>query len=339
MKLRVGLIGLGEHWQTRHRPALLALSNRYEVKAVCCEIARKSEVAARDFNAVALDGFRVMMERPDIDAVLALSPDWVGPLPMIAACEAGKAVFSAAALDIAPEQIDEVRERIDRSGVAFMAELPRRFAPATIRLKELIATKLGKPKLLFCHERLPAEAQSNRLRRGKYCPLSWRHLMEGVDWVSYIIGRPPRSVLSAIHEQHSHERDAFYQMMNIEYPGSDGTDEPIMVQMSVGHYVPERWHDALAYRRPASMQICCERGMAFVDLPSNVIWFDDAGQHTESLESERPVGERMLEYFFRSVTSLVRRSSDLNDSYRAMRVVIAAQDSARSGCRQHLHFD
>lgn len=336
MRLRVGLIGLGENWQSRHRPALLAMADRFEVKAICCEIAKRSEVAAAEFNALAMDGFRAMMERDDIDAVLALSPDWVGPLPMVAACEAGKAVFSAAALDIIPEQIDELRERIDRSGVAFMAELPRRFAPATIRLKELIATRLGQPKLLFCHERLPAEAQSSRLRRGKYNPLSWRHLMEIVDWISYVVGRQPDSVMSAIHEQHCSERDAFYQMMNIEYPSAQEGLPPVMAQLSVGHYVPQRWADALNYRRPASMQICCERGMAFVDLPSNVIWFDDAGQHTESLDTERPVGERMLEYFFRSVTSLVRRSSDLNDSCRAMQVVIAARESARTGNRQDL---
>jgi predicted dehydrogenase len=339
MKLRVGLIGLGENWLTRHRPALLAMSDRFEVKAICCEIARKAEQVARDFNAMPMDGFRAMVERDDIDAVLALSPDWVGPLPMVAACESGKAVFSAGALDIAVEQLDQVRRRIEKSGVAFMAELPRRFAPATIRLKELIATRLGAPRLMFCHERLPAEAQSNRLRRGQYCPLTWRHLMELVDWCSYLVGRPPRSVLSALHEQHAPHRDAWYQMVNLEFPSEIDGAPPVMSQMSVGHYVPDRWPDALAYRRPASIQICCDRGMAFVDLPSNVVWFDDSGPHLESLESERPVGERMLDQFHRAVTSLVRRNADLDDSVRAMRVVQAAQESVRTGQRQTLELD
>lgn len=339
MKLRVGLIGLGENWLTRHRPALLAMSDRFEVKAICCEIARKADQVARDFNAMPMDGFRAMVEREDIDAVLALSPDWVGALPMVAACESGKAVFSAGALDIAAEQLDQVRRRIENSGVAFMAELPRRFAPATIRLKELIATRLGAPRLMFCHERLPAEAQSNRLRRGQYCPLTWRHLMELVDWCGYLVGRPPGSVLSALHEQHAAHRDAWYQMVNLEFPPEAEGLPPVMAQMSVGHYVPDRWPDALAYRRPASIQICCDRGMAFVDLPSNVVWFDDSGPHSESLESERPVGERMLDQFHRAVTSLVRRNADLDDSVRAMRVVQAAQESVRTGQRQMLELD
>lgn len=338
MKLRVGLIGLGDHWQTRHRPALHSLSDRFEVKAICCEIARRSEQAAKEFNAVPMDGFRAMVEREDIDAVLAFSPDWVGPLPIVAACEAGKSVFCSTVLDIAADQVDEIHQRVDRSGVAFMAELPKRYAPATIRLKELIATRLGPPRLMFCHERMAAEGQSNRLRRGDYCPLVWRHLMESIDWCSYIVGRPPASVASALHEEHSSQRDAFYQMLNLEFPPEPGGTVPVMSQMSVGHYIPERWPDALAFRRPASIQIGCERGVAFVDLPSTVIWFDDAGQHTESLEQDRPVGEQMLSMFYRAVTSLVRRSTDLVDTYRAMRVVLAANESVRTGARQHLEW-
>jgi hypothetical protein len=54
------------------------------------------------------------------------------------------------------------------------------------------------------------------------------------------------------------------------------------------------------------------------------------------IEADRPIGERMLEYFFRSVTSLIRRSSDLNDSVNAMQVVMAATESARTGQRQQL---
>ena len=59
MKLRVGLIGLGSHWETRHRPALRALSDRFEVCAVCDQVALRAEQAAREWNARACDGFRV----------------------------------------------------------------------------------------------------------------------------------------------------------------------------------------------------------------------------------------------------------------------------------------
>ena len=57
-------------------------------------------------------------------------------LPILAACDAGKAVYCAAALDLDFDRLRDVKERLDESGIAFMAELPRRHAPATLRLKE-----------------------------------------------------------------------------------------------------------------------------------------------------------------------------------------------------------
>ena len=58
------------------------------------------------------------------------------------------------------------------------------------------------------------------------------------------------------------------------------------------------------------------------------MWFDEAGRHMESLESERPVGEQLLSQFYRAVTSLVRKSSGLEDSCVALATVMAAQASA-----------
>lgn len=337
MKIRVGLIGLGDQWNARHRPALIALSDRFQVTAICCEVAERSKSVADEFGAVAVDGFRAMIERNDIDAVLALAPDWVGPLPLIAASEAGKAVYSCTALDISPGQALEIRKRIDASGVAFMAEFPRRYAPATTRVKELIATRLGQPHLLFCHDRMPVERQSDRLRRGDYCPLVWRHMMEQVDWCRYIVGADPVSVVSSIYDSPG-DRQTFYQSVSLEFPTSESGITPL-VQLSLGHYIPERWSDALAYRRPASIQICCDNGMAFIDLPNTLTWFNDAGQHNESLETERPVGEQMLNQFYRSITSLVHNQSGLIDAYRAMKVVLASNESAETGQRIDIRFD
>ena len=42
MRLRVGLIGLGRAWENRHRPALCALADRFEVRAVCEQVALRA---------------------------------------------------------------------------------------------------------------------------------------------------------------------------------------------------------------------------------------------------------------------------------------------------------
>ncbi len=56
----------------------------------------------------------------------------------------------------------------------------------------------------------------------------------------------------------------------------------------------------------------------------------------ESLDSERPVGEQLLNQFHRAVTSLVRNTSGLEDAFQAMSIVQQARESHRTGCRMPL---
>ena len=69
MRLRVGLIGLGEVWQVRHAPALRALADRFEVRAVCDQVRHRAELAAAEFHAEAVDGYHALIQREDIDCL------------------------------------------------------------------------------------------------------------------------------------------------------------------------------------------------------------------------------------------------------------------------------
>jgi predicted dehydrogenase len=336
MKLRVGLVGLGNAWEVRHRQALRALSDRFEVRAVCEPVAHRAEIAARDFAADAVDGFRVLAEREDVDAVLVLSGQWYGALPILAACDAGKAVYCAAALDFDTEQARQIKERVEASGVAFMAEFPRRQAPATLRLKELIATRLGNPRLLFCHQRVPTESQSAQRALPKAVVSRTHDLVELVDWCRYVVGGEPTSVLGLSHVTSADPEQIDYEMMSLDFSGPSGPGTRVTSQISSGRYMPACWPEAVSYRPPAALQVACEDGIAFIDLPSTLVWFDKAGRHMESLDSERPVGEQMLSQFFRAVTSLVRSTSGLEDAYRAMSIVQQAHRSHAEGRRIEL---
>jgi hypothetical protein len=100
---------------------------------------------------------------------------------------------------------------------------------------------------------------------------------------------------------------------------------------------------AYAAQAPASMTVRrrlfaedASQGIAFIDLPAGLVWFDTAGRHQESLDADRSVGEQMLFQFHRKVTSLVRPESSLDDVLRAMRVVQAATTSQNEGRRVYL---
>ena len=106
-----------------------------------------------------------------------------------------------------------------------------------------------------------------------------------------------------------------------------------MAIVGCGDYVPDGLKESLSYRRPADLKVVCERGIAFVDLPSTIAWFDEAGQHLETLDHERPVGELLLIHFHRAVESLVLKSSSLEDAHRAILIANQAKLSCEQGKR------
>jgi len=339
MKVRVGLVGLGEGWERRHLPALQALADRFEVRAVCDQVGHRAQLAAAQFGAQTVDGFRALAAREDVDAVLLLAPQWYGPLPILAACGQRKAIYCGQGACFEPDRADAIRKCVESAGVVFMAELPRRQSPATLRLKELIATRLGPPRLLFCHHRMPS---GDRRSHPPGCfaePSILQELVELVDWCRYVVGKEPHGVSGVSHGTHGtgDETEADYVMMSLDFSeegASPGTGA--IAQISCGRYFPAGWHEAIAYRPLAALQACCEQGIAFVDLPSTVVWFDEAGRHQESLESERPASEQLLAQFHRAIGGAARKGNDLEDACRALAIVQQAVRSFREGRRVEL---
>jgi predicted dehydrogenase len=296
-------------------------------------VSHRAELAAGDFGATAVDGFQALVHREDIDAILILSAGWYGSLPIFAACEAGKAVYLGTRLDLTPDDARKIKQQVEQSGIAFMAELPRRQAPATLRLKELTATALGSPRLVFCHRRLPlVEHRTGGPRPGGQTPLG-QELVELVDWCRYVVGREPKWVTGVTWHKAADEQGEDYQMLSLDFSEGEDPGTGPVAQISCGRYIPAPWSEAVTYRPLAAMQVSCQRGIAFVDLPATLVWFDEAGRHQESLQSERPVGEQLLAQFHRVVTGRGPKICGLDDAYRALAIVEQAVNSHRRGRR------
>lgn len=322
-----------------------ALSERFEVRAVCDPVSHRAETAAAGFGAAAVDGFRVLTAREDIDAVLILGCQWQGSLPILAACDSGKAVYYGSALGLEPQQALRIKQRVQESGIAFMVELPRRQSPATLRLKELIATELGPPRLLFCHQRLlvdetdhpPAETSQRPAVVGgvvsTHTPTPRQELVELVDWCGYVVDKEPTWVTGMMHRREGDGSEEDYQMMSLGFCEGAEPGTGAVAQISCGRYIPARWREAVTYRPLAALQVSCPRGIAFVDLPSTLVWFNEAGRHQESLESDRPVGEQLLMQFYRVATSPVTKTYNLDEACRALAIVDKARISHRKGRR------
>ena len=309
------------------------MSDRFEVHAVCDQVAHRAEQVAAEFNADTVDGYRTLAMREDIDAVLLLSPQWYGALPILAACESGKAVYCAAGLDLEFEEVQLVKTRVVESGIAFMAEFPRRHSPATIRLKGIDCHPLGQAAFGVLSSTFGRPTSEHCLPVRPPEHFSAQHLVELVDWCCYVIDRQPSLVTGLMHRTGCNAADDDYQMMSLDFsesahPGSGPVAQDQLRalhsrRLARGHHLsPAGVHAGFV-----------PNGIAFVDLPATLVWFDEAGRHVESLDSERPIGEQMLTQFYRAVTSLVRLTSDLEDAYRALYIVREARRSHQEGRR------
>ena len=308
------------------------MRDRFQVIGIYNSVSALAEVVARELDAERFDSFRAVMESPSLDAVLVLEDDWYQMMPLYAACDYGKAVFCGAELNLDPSTANQIRSQIQSSGIAFMTEFPRRFAPATLRLKELIATRLGRPRLLFCHRRLACESKDARNARSLDAR-SQRELIELVDWCNYIVADSPSWVQAIKHTSNQLPHNSDYQILSLGFGTPENDPRAILAQISCGAYIPEVWHEAIAFRPPAAIQVCCEKGVAFIDLPSTLVWFDDAGRHQESLDTEMSVGQQMFGQFHRSITSLLRKTNDLEETCRALHILEMAKKSTEIGAR------
>ena len=89
-KLRVGVIGLGRLWESRYKPALVRLADRYRIVAVYDQVARRSELDANVLGAQAASGLRELINRNDVDVIFLLSPQWFGLHSLELAVSSGK---------------------------------------------------------------------------------------------------------------------------------------------------------------------------------------------------------------------------------------------------------
>jgi predicted dehydrogenase len=337
VRLRVGVIGLGRLWEARHKPALLRLKDRFQVTAVYDQVMRRAEIEAGHLGCAAAEGLVALVERPDVDVIYVLSPQWFGLYPIELACAAGKPVYCGLPMASGLEELESLAAQVESSGIAFMPEFARRFYPATLRLRELLATTLGAPRLilgqnrLFGFDRYGQPGPTTQMAPAALLIDPGSYLL---DWCSFLFQAPPAAVQGNASVVLPAATDAGtaavsdFESFVVEYEGGG------MAQISFGRYHRNPWGDATRFLPQAGFQVYAERGVAWLELPDRIQWSDADGTHEEKLPLEPTVGDILNEQFHRLVRgdhslaptigdalSLARRVSDLSRSQREGRKI------------------
>ncbi len=156
-KINVGLIGAGRigRLHAEHLAFRIPEANLVAVSDIILAAAQKC--AAQFGIPTAAQDHRVIMENPDIEAVIICSSTDTHSQMIEEAAEAGKHIFCEKPIDFDLARIDRALAAVEKAGVKLQIGFNRRFDPNFRRVRELVAAgKIGKPHLLRITSRDPA---------------------------------------------------------------------------------------------------------------------------------------------------------------------------------------
>lgn len=329
LRLRVGVIGLGRLWEARHKPALARLRDRFQVTAVYDQVFRRAEIEAGQLNCAAVAGLNALIERPDVDVVYLLTPQWFGLHPIEIACRCRKPVYCALPLIADPAEIESLAVLVEASRIPFMPEFARRFYPATLRLKELLATVLGPPRLILGQNRLYAFDRYGK--PGPETQIAPAPLLIDpgsylLDWCMFLFqGEPSALSSTAATIVPGAGEGPDFESFEAQFDGG-GT-----AQVSFGRYYRNAWGEATKFLPAPGFQVYAERGAAWLELPDRIQWTDPQGAHDERLPLEPTVGEVLGEQFHRLVRGDHSLAPTMNDVLAVARGLSILRQSQREG--------
>jgi predicted dehydrogenase len=327
----VGVIGLGRLWEARHKPALLKMPDRLRVASVYDQVARRARMEAVALGCSAAEGLTALIERPDIDVVYLLSPQWFGLHAARLARRAGKPVYCALPLAADPDDLQDLADEVRSSGVPFVPELARRFYPATLRLRELLATTLGPPRLVQGHVRLSGfDRYGTPGPSTQLAPLPIGVDPGGnlLDWCRTVFQAEPTAI-QAYGTTLDPEREASaagdFEGFLLWFPGG------ALAQVTISRLPRPCWEAATRFLPPPGMQVFAERGAAWLEMPDRIQWVDAQGHHEDRLPLEPTIGEAMNEHFHRRIRGQQSMSPTIDDALAAARLVRALRRSRDEG--------
>ncbi|CAA9581717.1 MAG: Myo-inositol 2-dehydrogenase [uncultured Thermomicrobiales bacterium] len=205
VRVRVGVVGLGEVAQIVHLPILQALADRYEIAALC-DVSPGLLAAMGERYGVPPErryaDAHELAAQPDLGAVFVLNSDEYHAEHAIAAIRHGKHVLVEKPMCLSEREAVEIVAARDAAGVQVMVAYMRRFAPA---FTEAVAAVRALPKINYARvrdiigaNRLIIEQSSAVLRFDDVpAPLGEERAERARRLVAEAIGDAPPEIVSA----------------------------------------------------------------------------------------------------------------------------------------------
>ena len=150
-----GIIGAGRIGKL-HADNLLSRVDGARLKAITDPLLDEDWAASRNIPLTGKD-HRILLDDPEIDAILIGSPSAEHAQQMIECAEAGKHIFCEKPIALDPEIIRNALAEVDKSGVKLQVGFNRRFDPNFSAVQHQVASgALGDPHIIRITSRDPA---------------------------------------------------------------------------------------------------------------------------------------------------------------------------------------
>lgn len=330
--INVGMIGLGPVWETRHRPALERLRDRIKVRAVYDVVASRARQLAAELNADVAPSITTLAERNDLRAVLLLDAGWHGSEALRLLTAHGKPTYIAGRISGDLASLQDFRALQFTQGITLMPEFGRRYTPATCRLHELIATRIGRPQRVRIEGRFP-EPEHPEAIPGRDSGTDY--LIGWFDWCRHVLRGAPVSLKAEPLDSRGNSNSGL--QICIQY-ASRSEGRPLVAELQF--LGPDDRLDQDSARNSVCaantdcehrLSVSCTSGTAVLEGTTRISWENGIEHRAETLTSDRTEVEVMLDHFCRRVVGGLIPVADINDVCRSMIMAHAAEESLRTG--------
>jgi myo-inositol 2-dehydrogenase/D-chiro-inositol 1-dehydrogenase len=162
--LRIGVIGVGRIGRM-HAELLARQVPGAAVTRIHDEFEASARTVAESLGAVVAADLDELLAAPDVDAVAICSPTDTHAELIVAAAEAGKAIFCEKPVSLDLAEVDRALAAVAAAGVPFQIGFNRRFDPAHEAVAAAVAAgEIGEPQLARITSRDPAPPPVSYIR-------------------------------------------------------------------------------------------------------------------------------------------------------------------------------
>ena len=215
--VNIGLVGQCNEFSSMYLTALHAIRERMQLSWIYDAIPFRSNQIAIEHKLQQANGLHQLARQHDINALLLLNNHWYRHIPLEICLKFQKSAvcMSPFPWDADQSTLQNWHSRLGELGISFVLGFYRRYSPTTIRLQELIVSKIGAVReiqlTIKCsnakasipanspadgvHENIPEDnieiekdkgnGESPSQQNSQICP----EILQAIDWCRHILNR------------------------------------------------------------------------------------------------------------------------------------------------------